>query len=67
MVHHFAPLKNDSVSLKPMGFRTKMFMELFNNNDVFFAFITHLKSPSSLQVENCDSNLRLVKDEGRQW
>ena len=27
--HHFASLKNDLIFLKPAGFRTKSFMELF--------------------------------------
>ena len=39
-------------------------MEQFNNNNIFFSFATHFKSFfHSLQVENCDSNSRLVVDE----
>ena len=57
----FASLKNASIYLRPMGFRRKIIMELFNN--IFF----HLRPTSShlysLQVENCDSNSWLVVDE----
>ena len=34
--HHFASRKNNLISLKQMGFRTTIFMELSNNNDTFF-------------------------------
>ena len=46
-----------------MSVRTKMFMERFNNTNILF----HLPDTSShfhsLQVENCDSNSRLIVDE----
>ena len=55
----FASLKNTSIYLK---LRTKISMELFKNN-IFF----HLPPTSghlhSLQIENCDSNSRVVVDE----
>ena len=50
-----------------MGFRTKMFLELFNINNIFFSSATHFISLPShfhpLQDENRDSNSRLVVDE----
>ena len=45
--HHFASLKNDLISLKPMGFGTKIFMEQLTNNNIFFTFATYFKSSSS--------------------
>ena len=52
--HHFADLKNDSISFKPMGFRPIFLMDQLNNNNIFLAFSTHFKSSHPLQVENCD-------------
>ena len=49
--------------LKPREIRTKIVMELCNNNNIF----VHLTPSSShlhpLQIENCDSHSRLVVDE----
>ena len=49
--------------MKPGGFRPKISWNCFINNSFFF----HLSPTSShfysLQVENCDSNSRLVVDE----
>ena len=47
-----------------MGFRTKMFVELFNNYNIFFYLPLTSSHFHSLQVMNCDSNSRLVVDEG---
>ena len=50
--------------VKPSGFGTKIFMEQFNQITVY---LFHMAPTSShlhpLQVENCDSNSRLVVDE----
>ena len=40
----FASLNNDLISLKPMRFGTKIFMEQLTNNNIFFTFATYLKS-----------------------
>ena len=55
--HHFASLKND------LRVQNEIFSwKCFNNDNTFFNLppISHLHS---LQVENCDSNSRLVVDE----
>ena len=46
-----------------MGFGTKMFLELFNNNNIFFHLSPTFSHFHLLQVENFDSNSRLVVDE----
>ena len=38
-------------------------MEIFNNKDIFFNLPPTLDHLHPLQVENCDSNPRLVVDE----
>ena len=45
--------------LKSRVFKTKTFMELVYNNITFAPISSHLHP---LQVENCDSNSRLVMD-----
>ena len=40
----------------------KIFMKLFNNNDIFFHLQHTSSHPYPLQGENCDSNSRLVVD-----
>ena len=60
--HHFASLKNDLVSRNRGGSERKFSWNCFKNNSILF----HLSPTSShfhpLQVENCDSNSRLVVD-----
>ena len=46
-----------------MGFRTKMFLELFINNNIFFLLLPTSSHFHPLQDENCGSNSRLVVDE----
>ena len=61
--HYFASLKNDLISWNLLVLKRKFSRNCFKNNSTFF----HLSSTSShfhpLQVENCNSNSRLVVDE----
>ena len=61
--HHFASLKNGLISWNLLILEQKNSWICLKNNSIFF----HLSSTSShfhpLQVENCDSNSRLVVDE----
>ena len=54
--HHFASVKNDVIP------HTKCSWNCFNNNNLFLChpLQSHL---NPLQVENCESNSRLVVDE----
>ena len=49
--------------LEHMGFRTKIFVKLFNNYNIFAYSPPTPSHLHPLQVENCDSNSRLVVDE----
>ena len=64
---HFASLKNLFISYTYRGFRTNIFIELFDNNDIFFCIchpLMHFKSSlSTLSCDSNDSNARLVVDE----
>ena len=61
--HHFKSLKNDLISWNLVVLGRKFSRNCFKNNSIFF----HLPPTSShlhpLQVENCDSNSRLVVGE----
>ena len=60
--HHFRSLKTDFPTTK--GFRTKICMKLvYQCMAIFFNFHTTSSHLHPLQVENCDSNSRLVVDE----
>ena len=62
--HHFTSLKTDLIFLQMRDFRRKISMKLFYLYMAIFkncsATSNHLHPP---QVENCDSNLRLVVEE----
>ena len=61
--HHFASVKNDLISRDPLVLEQIIFKELF----LKITYIFHLSPTSShlppLQIENCESNSRLVVDE----
>ena len=61
--HHFASLKNGLISWNLVVLEQAFSWNCFKNNSIFF----HLSPTSSHfhppQVENCDSNSRLVVDE----
>ena len=61
--HYFAYLKNDLISWNLVVLERKLSWNCFKNNSICF----HLSPTAShfhpLQVENCDSNSRLVVDE----
>ena len=48
---------------KSRRFRTKTYVELFNNKNICLQLATILNHLHPLQVENCDSNSRLVVNE----
>ena len=56
--HHFASLYRMTQFSIPSVFRTTIFMELLYYT--IFSFITHFKQLHSQQIENGDSNSRLV-------
>ena len=57
--HHFTSLKTHLIFPTTRGFRMKISMKLV----IFFNFSPTLSHLHPLQVENCDSNSRLVVDE----
>ena len=61
--HHFGSLKNDFIPRNLVVLERTFSWKCFKNNNIFF----HLSPTSShlhtLQVENCDSNSRLIVDE----
>ena len=66
--HHFSFLKTDLIFLQLVvlecGFRTSGFSGLpIHDNFIFFNFLPTPNHLHSLQVENCDSNSRLVVNE----
>ena len=62
--HHFTSLKTDFGFPTTKGFGTKISMKLvYQCMTIFFNFKTTLNQLHPLQVENCDSNSRLVVDE----
>ena len=61
--HHFTSLKTDLIFL-PKGFGMKISMKLvYQYMVIFFNFSPTSNHLHPLQVENCDSNSRLVVDE----
>ena len=62
--HHFTSLKTDLIFLQQKGFKTKMSMKLvYKSMAIFFTFPPISSHLYPLQVENCDSDSRLVVDE----
>ena len=62
--HHFTFLKTDLIFSTTRAFRTKISMKLVNQYmTIFINFSPTLSHLHPLQVENCDSNSRLVVDE----
>ena len=62
--HHFTSLKTDLIFGQLKGFKTKISMKLvYQYVAIFFNFWTTSSYLRPLQVENCDSNSRLVVDE----
>ena len=45
--HHFTSLKKYLMSLKPLAFGMTIFMELCDNNGIFFSLAIHYKSSSA--------------------
>ena len=61
--HHFTSLKTDSISLKIGGFWMKITIKLvYYCMGIFFNLLPSSNHLPSVQVENCDSNSRLVED-----
>ena len=58
--HHFASLKNDLISRNLAFLEQKYSWNRCKNNCIFLNFSTAASHFHPLQVENCDSNLRLV-------
>ena len=58
--HHFISLKTDLYFPTTKGFRRKLFYQYMA---IFIDFSHTASYPNSLQVENCDSNSRLVVNE----
>ena len=62
--HHFTSLKTVLIFLQLGGFRTKISIKLiYQYMVIFFIFQTTSSHLHPLQVENCDSNSRLVVNE----
>ena len=60
--HYLASLKDDLISLK-LEVLEQFFIDVVNNNLLFFHWSPISSHLHSLQVENCDSNSRRVVDE----
>ena len=62
--HHITSPKTDLIFLQPRVLETKISMKLFYQYmAIFFNFPPTPSHLHPLQVENCDSNSRLVVDE----
>ena len=62
--HHFTSLKTNLIFLQQKGFKTKISMKLvYQSMAICFTFPPISSHLYPLQVENCDSNSRLVVDE----
>ena len=61
--HHFASRKNELIFRNLVVFERKLAWNCFENNSIFFNLSPTSSHYHPLQVENCDSNSRLVVDE----
>ena len=62
--YHFISLKTDLIFLQLGGFRMNISMKMvYRYVTIFFTFSPTSNHIHPLQVENCDSNSRLVVDE----
>ena len=62
--HHFTSLKTDLIFLQLRSFRKKSMKLFCQYMAIFFNFSLISSHLYPIQVENCDSNSRLVVDEG---
>ena len=61
--HHFTSLNTDLISRNLVISERKFSLNFFKNDSIFFHLSPTLSHFHPLQVENCESNSRLVVDE----